>query len=133
MDYRHFFVELVSYFLVPLGILCISWVIQVQFSMRQNAAIDIFSFTAALDLSFLVVHSSETSRLNSHFHDIASAVFACSLLASLFFLGYSIYTQSLINKQLRQRTQYYPAKKVWVCWTAGLTAIGFHVWAILGG
>lgn len=133
MDYKKLFIQIVSYFLVPLGILGMSWIVQRQYKMKQNAGIDLFSFTSALDLSFLITQVSGGTRLNPYFHDIAGGVFGCALLVSLFFLGYSVYTQSLILEQLKKRSGYYPSGKVWLCWTVGLTAIGFHVWAILGG
>ena len=123
--------DVMSYILVPFGVMLISWGIQSHFRMRLNAGGELFAFGFALDLKMLMLQGTMVPRVNPLFQHSYPSVFGLALLVSLLMLVYACTVQSeIIGKQ--KAKGFYPIVKVGVCWTFGVTVISFHLFALLG-
>lgn len=77
--------EASAFFVIPLGVLIFSWLIQNQFHMRLNAGIEFFTFMMALDLTFLMWSDAGGLRINPQFSGMYSMLFVLLLLFKILF------------------------------------------------
>lgn len=123
--------DLVSYALIPIGVMLVSWVAQSSFGMRLNAGSELFAFGFALDLNLLLHQGTLSGRINPQFRDMYLSVFVVGLMASVLFLLFAAKTQSQIFRRGPRR--YYPYIRVGVCWIVGIVLIAFHLFVLWGG
>ncbi len=130
MDFR----ELSSFFLIPLGILIVSGLLQwQQFNMRLNAGIEFFTFLVGLDLSFLMWGDVGPLRINPEYQGNYGPLFSVLCLGSLILMVVAARVQSRIYEHIRGQLKYYPLWPVSFCWLFALGGIGFHLYVALGG
>ena len=122
-------VTTVSYGLIPLGVLFISWLLQRSFSIRPNTSGDLFTFAAALDLD-LILQPSLAARVNPEFAAHYATVFGLAFLFSLAFLIISNETHSILMRKGPKRR--FPFFRVSLCWIMSVGVTGFHLYALLG-
>ncbi len=127
------FEQAVVLFVIPLGILVLSWLIQHHFRARLNAGIEFFAFLVALDLAYLAHGDHGIPRINPQFTAVYRPMFTFLLVLSLCFMGWAARVQALIYEHISHRAQYYPAGRVFFCWLFALAAIDCHVVITLGG
>jgi hypothetical protein len=120
----------VSYFLIPFGVMLISWAVQRSFKLRLSAGTELFAFGFALDLDLLYDQRYVATRINPAFRDSFDSIFTVALLVSLWFLIHASSVQSQIGKRGGKR--YYPYIQVALCWVFAIAVIGFHLFAVLG-
>jgi hypothetical protein len=128
--------RLVSYIVIPIGVMLISWGEQRNFNMRLNAGVDLFAFGFALDLSLLLQEAVVKEQSTASVQAINASIIVLALLISLVFLQIAARTQSeILQSQLRRavaRRVYYPLGKVWFCWVFAISVIVFHLYLLLG-
>jgi len=131
---RTTFAQLAAFFLIPLGVVVISWLVQYNFKMRQSAATDLFAFIFALDVTLLVSHDVSNMKINPVFRPVYGPVFGVALVTSLILLLFAARVQAAIYANVaRKRNCFYPLGRVIVCWICALASIAFHLFATLGG
>ena len=141
------FGELISFFVAPLGILLLSWLVQRHFEARLNAGVEFFAFLAALDFAYFAQSAQGGVRVNPRFVDHYYPLFVSLVIMSLLLLAYAARTQGQIFQHLAVHSPsgnvggvsgeesmklYYPVAGVVICWTVALAAIGFHLYVVLG-
>lgn len=138
------FTDLVSYFVVPLFLLLVSWLLHRQFNAKLNAGMEFFVFLLSFDLACLAQRHF-ADRINPRFGDHYHALFVLLAVVALGFLVYAarvqgqIYTHVSHGPGLLAPTSprasaisYYPLGGVLVCWTFAMAGIGFHLYVTLG-
>src|ERR1035441_3473586 len=121
------FEQATELFIVPLGILVLSWLIQRQHDARLNAGSDLFVLIASLDLMYLAKGAAAVPRINPDFSRYCGPLFVCSLVLSLILLSYAAIVQGVIQKHLTGEVKYYPGIRVFEAWVFALASIDFHV------
>lgn len=129
MDFR----ELTSFFVVPLGILVGSGLIQRQFRMRLNAGIEFFTFLMGIDLTFLIWADVGSLRINPNFQGIYGPLFVLLFLGSFVSMGFAARVQSLVYDHVSGQLDYYPLMRISLCWLLALSGIALHLYVALGG
>ena len=124
-------IQAVSYGLIPIGVMFISWAAQASYRMKLNAGAEVFAFALGLDLNMLLDPYRLPAKVNPQFRSEFTAIFVLALIISTVLLIYSAKVQSLIAK--RGTRSYYPYVGVGVCWMFGIGIMGFHLFALFGG
>lgn len=120
----------ISYFVIPVGVMLVSWAVQNSFKLRLNAGTELFAFGFALDLDLLFDQQDAITRINPLFRSSFAAVFTITLLICIGFLVHATRVQCSISK--RGGKKYYPYFQVAVCWVFAIAVIGFHLFVVLG-
>ena len=121
---------MVSYFLVPLGALTVSWLIQHSVIEKVGAGVDLFVFLAALDLGFLADPDGFHGRLQPQVvHPTLVAFFIWSLIWVLL----AAKVERAIHTHTRGAGAVYPIKRVVLCWFVALVSISLHLYLTIGG
>jgi hypothetical protein len=126
-------VELSLFFLIPLALLLGSWLIQRQWRMRLNAAVDMFIFLMSLDVTLLVWYDTGILRVNPIFVSVYRPLFGVLLAFSFVLLGLSNRVQWRIYQATVSGEGHYPLWGVMICWLLAMASISFHLYAVLGG
>lgn len=126
-----FSIGFISYFLIPLGILLVSYQVQRNFNLRLNSATDLYVFLCALDLAFLINRDSGAPRVNPLVAGYYMQTFVLGFLISLWFLTYSARIQSRVQTYILG-TAYYPIGGVSLCWIFAMGLIATHFFIVLG-
>ncbi len=123
----------VSFFLIPLGVLALSWLVQNQFHMRLNSGLDLFTFLVVLDLTYLSMPATGQKTIYPEVVPYYGHLFALLLITSFAFMVYAARVQERIQKHLRDKRNFYPRIRVNTCWFFALISIGLHGFITLGG
>jgi hypothetical protein len=94
---------LAEYFIIPLLVLVIAYVISGQFSLKYSAGTDFFIFFLSADVGALIEADDLHTRMNPLFREDYSAVFCVLLLLSVLFVIVSGLTQRRIESWREER------------------------------
>ena len=125
----------VSYTTIPLFAMVLSAYTQLStevpvWSLRPNAAGEIFAFTLALDASLLLTKSTVVNRINPLLAQNYEVWLVLLLLASVVMMIFSGRTQCRIRKA--SKTKRYPFVAVFVCWTFAVAFTAAHLYLLIG-
>lgn len=127
------FEQAVILFLIPVGTLCLAWLLQRHAKGQMNAAVDLFVFITALDFAYLARSERAASRINPQFAPFYSPLFAAMLVVALVMLAFAARVQAAIHQHAHGKQEFYPGGKVAICWLFALAMIGFHLLVTVGG
>ena len=126
------FATLLEYFLVPWGVLLISYLLHDEFPLKYSSGTDFYVFFLSLDLNAILIYTAYLDRINPLFRGDYLAVFVSLVILSFGLLALAISTQNRLDAWRGRRTRSYPLTRIIICWVSTMTMIPIHLFIFFG-